>query len=58
MPVMDGYEATKKIREFEDETLLPSEPKALIVGLSGHSTETFKEQGYKAGMDYFSMVVV
>ena len=54
MPVMDGYEATMKIREFEEKNLLQLEQRAMIVGLSGHSTDAYKTKGLSSGMDDFS----
>ena len=41
MPVMDGYEATKAIRELEihSEGLLK---KSYIIGLTAHTSELYK----------------
>lgn len=36
MPIMNGYEATKKIRELEEEYELEN---TVIVALSAHNTE-------------------
>ncbi len=47
MPIMDGYEATKKIREIESKSGLHS----YIVGLTAHCTEDFRIQGLKSGMN-------
>ena len=43
MPIMDGYEATMKIRELERRVLSNDEPTAYIVGLTAHATETHKQ---------------
>jgi len=46
MPVMDGYEATRKIRTFEkDRRRTP------IVALTANAFETDKKKCYQAGMD-------
>lgn len=43
LPVLDGYEATRKIREA-----LPSTP---IIGLSAHAMEGHKQKAEEAGCD-------
>ena len=43
LPVMDGYEATRKIR-----SVLPSTP---IIGLSAHAMEGHKQKAEEAGCD-------
>jgi CheY-like chemotaxis protein len=43
LPVMDGYQATRKIRES-----LPSIP---IIGLSAHAMEGHKQKAEEAGCD-------
>ena len=48
MPVMDGYQATKEIRKFENETALP--PKA-IIALTGHALRNDKNLCLETGMD-------
>ena len=50
MPVMDGVEATMKIREFESEAHLNSCP---IVALTANALEAHKEKCLAAGMDDF-----
>jgi CheY-like chemotaxis protein len=42
MPVMDGYEATKKIRDLERMLNIENEQQTYIVGLTAHQTETYK----------------
>jgi CheY-like chemotaxis protein len=42
MPVMDGFEATKVIREMERQCLFDSAHKSYIVGLTAHNTENYK----------------
>jgi len=52
MPVMDGFEATKKIRELEKKENLPP---AYIIGISGNAREIYSAQGIACGMsDYLS----
>jgi len=52
MPVMNGYEATKIIREKERQLLLPAIP---IVGLSGNAREQQKMHALDCGMnDYIT----
>ncbi|MEE4273041.1 MAG: ATP-binding protein [Thermoanaerobaculales bacterium] len=46
MPVMDGYEATRKIRSVEDE----AEP-VIIVALTAHATKMDRQECLAAGMD-------
>ena len=45
MPVMDGFEATKRILKIA--------PKASIVTLTAYSTEEFKQKCMNAGMKEF-----
>lgn len=47
MPEMDGYDATRKIREIETETKTP------IIALTAGSMRADKEKCYNAGMDDF-----
>ena len=46
MPVMDGIEATRRIRHLLQDS---SQPR--IIGITGHVTGKFKEEGLKAGVD-------
>lgn len=50
MPVMDGVEATRRIREIERETLRPSCP---IVALTANALESHRDKCLAAGMDDF-----
>lgn len=50
MPVMDGFEATKVIRELEQQK---EEVSRLIVGLSGHVEENFVDKCLRVGMNRF-----
>lgn len=52
MPVMDGHEATRKIREIE---LVDRLAPIKIVALSAHAVEDYKTKAKQAGMDeYFT----
>lgn len=50
MPLMDGYEATRCIREFEKTIGNKRTP---IIGLTAHSADSDKELCIEAGMDTF-----
>jgi signal transduction histidine kinase/DNA-binding response OmpR family regulator len=50
MPVMDGYEAARSIREHEKKNDLPRVP---IVALTAHVLAGDKERCFQAGMDDF-----
>ena len=49
MPVMDGYEATQRIRRLETQ----SDHMTSIIGLSAHATSEFRDSAINAGMDDF-----
>ncbi|MEE4251763.1 MAG: 7TM diverse intracellular signaling domain-containing protein [Alcanivoracaceae bacterium] len=48
MPVMDGYEATRQIRQLEQQHNLSP---LLIIGLSAHATADYVQRARQAGMD-------
>jgi signal transduction histidine kinase/ActR/RegA family two-component response regulator len=48
MPVMDGYEATRRIRDLEQARQLPP---LVIIGLSAHASGEHVERARHAGMD-------
>ena len=48
MPEMDGYEATKCLRAFEQETHLARTP---VIGLTAHAMKGDRERCIEAGMD-------
>ncbi len=50
MPVMDGLEATRKIRAFEKQQ---GNRHAFIIALTANATETDRKKAMKAGMDGF-----
>jgi CheY-like chemotaxis protein len=54
MPIMDGYDATKAIREYEQTTLGDEGEKAYIVGLTAHSTDGYRDKCFDKGMNDFS----
>lgn len=48
MPVMDGYEATQKIREYQEGA---SQVRSVIYALSAHAMQDHQEKALGAGMD-------
>lgn len=52
MPVMDGYEASKRIRKWEQEQQR-NNSKTVICALSAHVMDTYREKCFEAGMDEF-----
>lgn len=56
MPIMDGYEATRRIREMEREQ--PNQPRNLIVAMTASAMQHNIDACMQAGMDeYFSKPV-
>ncbi len=57
MPIMDGYAASKAIRELEIKFNIKEEDRSCIIALTGHCSEIYKEKSYDSGMDLFSMTI-
>ncbi len=52
MPIMDGYQASREIRQFQQENHLPNTP---IIALTAHAMKGDMELCYEAGMsDYLT----
>lgn len=51
MPVMDGLEATRRIRAYEQKTQLPAVTILALTGLSSESTH--QEEALGSGVDVF-----
>lgn len=51
LPVLDGYEATKRVREFEASAIGQPQPRVPIVALTAHSWSEARHQCLAAGMD-------
>jgi len=54
MPIMDGYQAAKNIRDIEKSQLNLNDRLAYIIGLTAHSTESYKIHCFESGMNEFS----
>ena len=48
MPVMDGYSATRKFRQYEQEVYAPHTP---VIAMTAHVMEEHREKALGAGMD-------
>ncbi|RKP03939.1 hypothetical protein CXG81DRAFT_8936 [Caulochytrium protostelioides] len=53
MPIMSGLEATRAIRQFEADGVLPPHPPIPIIGVSGNARDKYREAALDAGMDDF-----
>ena len=53
MPIMDGFESVKKMREYEALHWCDDKNPSVIVGISANSEEQMTELSQKAGMDAF-----
>ena len=51
MPILDGIEATEKIRTYLNQKDIPRENQPVIVGITGHVFDEYMAAGIKAGMD-------
>ena len=51
MPVMDGLQATRLIRDHLNRLGIPRGAQPTIVGITGHVLDVFTDQGLEAGMD-------
>ena len=49
MPIMDGYEATDKIREF---LYIQGIVQPLIVAVTGHSEQQYEDRAIDSGINY------
>jgi CheY-like chemotaxis protein len=50
MPVMDGLEATRRIREFERKNKVNS---AVIIALTGLASSSTQQEAFASGIDMF-----
>ena len=52
MPIMNGIESTRQIRNyFQTEMKLEKDQQPLIIGVTGHALDLYRQEGIKAGMD-------
>ena len=52
MPLLDGIQLTRKVRKFLTFKMqLPQEQQPIIIGVTGHVDDHFKEEGKRAGMN-------
>lgn len=52
MPVMNGFEATRAIRDMEEERQISSSP-ALIIALTGLASGRDQTEAFTSGVDLF-----
>ena len=50
MPIMNGFESSRRIREFEHET---GQPRSKIIALTGLGSSDAQEQAARSGIDLF-----
>lgn len=50
MPVMDGLEATRSIREFEQQRKLPP---TMVIALTGLASAGAQQEAFASGVDIF-----
>ena len=53
MPVMDGYEATARIRRLEDSNSLPAKKALPVIAMTANNSEGEEQRCLDAGMDDF-----
>jgi CheY-like chemotaxis protein len=58
MPVMDGLEATKRLRQHETKNGLEINKRQIIIGISANSHESIEKDALVAGMNNFIPVRV
>ena len=52
MPVLNGIESTKQMRHFLDSQMnLPRSSQPVIIGVTGHTNQEYRDQGAQSGMD-------
>jgi two-component SAPR family response regulator len=53
MPVMNGLQATKAIRRYEEQSGLESTNSVTIIGVSANARDTFSMQAIQSGMNTY-----
>jgi CheY-like chemotaxis protein len=53
MPVMDGIEATTRIRRIEETAITNSEKKVIIIAFTANAFEDNRTKYFSAGMNYY-----
>jgi CheY-like chemotaxis protein len=51
MPILDGYEATKQIRDYIHSQGLPQ---PVIIAITGHTEDSYVRKAYSSGMNGIS----